>query len=518
MKKVIFGLIAATSLVLYSCGSTKTDSLTEEQIIEPAVTEEVQDTAQETSTEEEQTTKEASAQNDNETLEITAEFSEEVAAVTEEAADSAEENFDLLYPPLEEISEPQITDIPIEEIIAEEEKRLQQENQNSVEKLEEPVPEEEILPPVQEENIDGETLRQAQGPQTGAQGQQTGELESQTEGQGAQTEGLDENEAGGENTIEPIIEIQTEPEEETEPEEVIIPSRSVTLKKGETLIVTYPGNGWIYMGSTSEYNNLASRGRKLGSTDTKYTLLAKEAGTQIHHFYKTDNLTGEYIDDYLEVTVLDKKGKSSTTVTAPDYAQTVPKKPETPAKSTATKNKEKQETEKSQALETNAPEQNSAQQTASSGETEPAKAQTTKTQTTNTSELNSKQNQQTQKTAAVTEDSDDDVIVIDDEETDTTREEIDFSAILEQAKKDTSDKKYSLAYDALIMYLEQSTDNRDEALYLLGQLLEADSPIKNIKEAINTYQTLCDNYPASSYWENANKRIIYLKRFYIDIH
>ena len=511
MKKVIFGLIAATSLVLYSCGSTKTESLTEEQIIEPAVTEEVQDTAQETSTEEEQTTKEAPAQNDNETLEITAESSEEVAAVTEEAADSAEENFDLLYPPLEEISEPQITDISIEEIIAEEEKRLQQENQDSVEKLEEPVPEEEILPPVQEENIDGETLRQAQG-------QQTGELESQTEGQGSQTEGLDENEAGGENTIEPIIEIQTEPEEETEPEEVIIPSRSVTLKKGETLIVTYPGNGWIYMGSNSEYNNLASRGRKLGSTDTKYTLLAKEAGTQIHHFYKTDNLTGEYIDDYLEVTVLDKKGKSSTTVTAPDYAQTVPKKPETPAKSTATKNKEKQETEKSQALETTAPEQNSDQQTASSGEKEPAKAQTTKTQTTNTSELNSKQNQQTQKTAAVTEDSDDDVIVIDDEETDTTREEIDFSAILEQAKKDTSDKKYSLAYDALIMYLEQSTDNRDEALYLLGQLLEADSPIKNIKEAINTYQTLCDNYPASSYWENANKRIIYLKRFYIDIH
>jgi outer membrane protein assembly factor BamD (BamD/ComL family) len=53
---------------------------------------------------------------------------------------------------------------------------------------------------------------------------------------------------------------------------------------------------------------------------------------------------------------------------------------------------------------------------------------------------------------------------------------------------------------------------------MLGQLLEADSPIKNIKEAINTYQSLCDSYPASKYWESANKRIIYLKRFYIDIH
>ena len=99
-----------------------------------------------------------------------------------------------------------------------------------------------------------------------------------------------------ENSIEPVIEIQ---EAELEEEMVIIPSRSVSLKKGETLVVTYPGTGWVYMGSTSEYNNLASRGRKLGSADTKYTLLAKEAGTQIHHFYKMDHLHKKLFLPYL---------------------------------------------------------------------------------------------------------------------------------------------------------------------------------------------------------------------------
>lgn len=482
MKKVIFGLIAATTLVLYSCGTTKTDSLNQEQTVEPEVTEEVSQADDESTSEAaEETVEQDAAQTQSDT-----EAEESSAALTDNTGDLAEENLDLLYPPLEEISEPEITDISIEEIIAEEEKRSQQEVQEA-EKIEEPVPEEEILPPEQEEENGGE----AQGdvvpePVEGPEGDVTSESAEET-------------------SIEPIIEIQEEPEEI-----IITPSRTVTLKKGETLIVTYPGNGWIYMGSTSEYNNLASRGRKLGSTDTKYTLLAKEAGTQIHHFYKIDNLTGEYIDDYLEVTVLDKKGKSSTTVTAPDYATTVPKKPETPAKSTATKNKEKQETE-AQKQEAEAQKQETESQNQDTAK------QTTKTQGTTKKEA---PKQEVQSTTPAADASDDGVIVIDDEETDTSsaQEGIDLSALLDQAKKDTTDKKYSLAYDALVMYLEQSTDNRDEALYLLGQLLEADSPIKNIKEAINTYQTLCDNYPASRFWENANKRIIYLKRFYIDIH
>ena len=133
------------------------------------------------------------------------------------------------------------------------------------------------------------------------------------------------------------------PEVESE-ELIIMPSRSVTLKRGESLEVVYPGSGWIYMGSLSEYNNLASRGRKLGATDTKYTLLAKEAGTQIHHFYKVDNLTGEYIDDYLEVIVLDKKGSSKTTVKAPEYQYIIPPKPESPAKASVSEKDNSTET------------------------------------------------------------------------------------------------------------------------------------------------------------------------------
>ena len=269
--------------------------------------------------------------------------------------------------------------------------------------------------------------------------------------------------------------------EETKAEEEIIPSRKVTLKRGETLVVVYPGSGWIYLGSTSEYSNLTSKGRKLGSTDTSYTLLAKESGTQLHHFYKTDNLTGNYIDDYLEVTVLDSKGKSSTRITAPDYAEIVPKRPEkkvTP-----------------QAFVEAASQENSE-----STESLPIDAAQSKTEKAGSDEeaLN-----------YFNSDSDDEI-----EQLDTP--DVDIKELLNQARALFNEKKYAEAEKCLSVYFEYASENRDEALYLLGQIYETESSVKDIKKAVETYQNLIQNYPSSAYWDRANKRIIYLNRFYFE--
>ncbi|MBR4791650.1 MAG: hypothetical protein IK024_12225 [Treponema sp.] len=445
MKKGLFVLIAAVSFLFYSCGSTKQNTDANETLEPEVQAEEVLDSenTQEAEQEEEQ------AQNSAES-----EIADETSSDTE--------NIDELYPPLDEIEDPELIDISPEEIEAQA-AAAQKEAEQNENQITEPVVEEEELPPLPE----GETVVSEENPAD------------------TQAEGLtDETTSEAQENIEPTIEIQTE--EETEPEPEILPSRSVTLKKGETLVITYPGSGWIYMGSTSEYNNLASRGRKLGTTDTKYTLLAKEAGTQIHHFYKVDNLTGEYIDDYIEVTVLEKKGSSSTVVNAPDYSQVVPKKPETPAKATP-KATPKVQTEEPKTTST-APEKSVETKT-------PAAA--------------------TPAQEVIEVEAEDTVIVIDEDEPEET---LDLAPILEKARSGVSSKKYDDAYLALTQYLEFSTDNRDEALFLLGQVLESDSKYKDIKKAVETYQTLCDSYPASKYWDQANKRIVYLKRFYINIH
>ena len=295
-----------------------------------------------------------------------------------------------------------------------------------------------------------------------------------------------------------------------------MPSRSVTLKRGETLEVVYPGSGWIYMGSLSEYNNLASRGRKLGATDTKYTLLAKEAGTQIHHFYKIDNLTGEYIDDYLEVIVLDKKGSSKTTVQAPEYQYIIPPKPETPAKATVS------ETDNSaDAITTiieNTEDSEETETTTAQTDTQNAEQTTGRTLVTEDFSNNIASNS-SYEASNNTYSSFDDVISIDEDysnysEETTLLNAIDTDSLLENAKNLYNEKKYQEANVLLADFFEYSTNRIDEALFLQGQIYESDSPVKDIKKSIENYEALIKNYPASEYWNDANKRIKYLRRFY----
>ena len=58
----------------------------------------------------------------------------------------------------------------------------------------------------------------------------------------------------------------------------ITPSRSVAVKINQYLDVTYPGKGWSYIGETEKDNLFNYFGRKLGSTNTTFSLRAKKAG------------------------------------------------------------------------------------------------------------------------------------------------------------------------------------------------------------------------------------------------
>ncbi len=488
IRKVFLVLMTSSLFLFFSCGSTKPQAADETELEPPVETEEIQEQA-----EQEKEEQESSAENES-----TSET--ETNTENEETEQDAQEDEDInsLYPPLEEIEEPDLIELePVEQTQVVDE---QEEEKNQIT---EPVEEVEELPPLPQ----GENVETEEGLE-GAEGAETEEGLEPAEG----TEGTESDES-----VEPTIEIEPE-EEEPEPEIVIVPSRSVTLKKGETLVITYPGNGWIYMGSTSEYNNLASRGRKLGTTDTKYTLFAKESGTQIHHFYKVDNLTGDYIDDYIEVTVLEKKGKSSTVVNAPDYSEVVPKKPETPAKAKP-KPEPKKEVEETPAETEKPAAPATAEKTAPATDTTyKAKETQTKPKTQEApkpvSEPEQTQEAAEEEDSVIEIDTEDAVIVIDEDNENAAE----LEPLIESARTQVSSKKYDDAYPALIQYLELSTDNRDEALFLLGQILESNSKYRDIKQAVETYQTLCDNYPASKYWDKANKRIVYLKRFYINIH
>ncbi len=386
-----------------------------------------------------------------------------------------------------------------------------------------------------------------------------------------------------------------------EAEEPIVPSRSVKVKMNQYLDVTYPGTGWTYIGEEDKNDVFNYFGRKLGTKNTTFSLRAKKAGKTILHFYKNDALTGEYIDDYLEVVVEDKKGTGR--VKAPSYAEIIPAKPQrridranenaaqnalpakeeanpqiqtapdevapaaqaqsaqanissqTPRNNVTKPASSKEELKKPEPAKHEAPEKNQkAAEPAANPEqpkglpapkaarplpgtpkaTSPAllapQESTIKTvienkeATTHVKNTESKpepadrqalrytppvssQSVQAEEAPA----SNEPVVLVED--TTVTPDE----SLLEKAKKDFEDKKFADALKEAQEYYNSASTRLDEALFLLGQISESNSTVRDIRFAVDSYEMLVKRYPASKYWKQAKNRSIYLKRFYIDI-
>lgn len=275
---------------------------------------------------------------------------------------------------------------------------------------------------------------------------------------------------------------EEEPKENTEQTESNpqkTPSRSMTAKNNQYVDIIYPGRGWIYMGEDEGKDQILRYfGRKLGTENTTFTLRTTKSGETVLHFYKNDVLKGEYIDDYLEIKVLEESAKPNERAKAPSYEESVPQKPVRLEKKAETQ----EETQKTDEIKNIEEKTSDNEQKLSSQD-----------------ETNLKKN-------------------------DVSRPEqkkslkIDTKNLLEQAKKDFEAKSYAQALSEVQQYLDTQNTRIDEALFLQGQILEADSEVKNIKSAIDSYNSLIKNYPASTFWQEANRRKIYLNRYYVNIY
>ena len=478
--------------------------------------------------------------------------SDEVSLINETADNSEKENqtqnetsLDDELDELEEIEEPLVIDF----FPSYEEENLI-ENKNDSEKqeniLEEKIDEFETLTPVEEkheipqiENKDS-TNTIAQNNDLQGQGPQI-QTYTDKNNQKTDSDAATNTNAAGEENIPEVSELEDLENSEAF-EEIIEPSRKTTVNKDEYIDITYPGLDWKFYGATDNSKDITLIERKQSKTGTKFTLLAKNPGTKLLRFYKKDILTGSYIDDYIEVTVNDDSQDNVIEVNSeletktqtpaknvksskPEAKHTdsgkyksianpkklVPKKQPEPADS-------KNDVNAEQNAESNTnPEQN-AEQNAKSPVSEnnnlqnPQKQDSKNVQNVNKEEKEpvSQQSQKVQKVQKVQK------AEPQNQEQPPVNATVDASSILDEAKKLFEQKKYKESLEKVLEFLGISKDRKDEALYLQGQLYESSSEIKNIKKSLNAYETLIKNYPSSKFWDNANKRIIYLKRFYME--
>lgn len=344
------------------------------------------------------------------------------------------------------------------------------------------------------------------------------------------------------------------------------PSRTMTAKKNQLIEVEYPGRGWIYQGNIDEKGNVDARqknfvfgGRKLGAENQTFSIRARNPGKYLLHFYKNDALTGTYIDDYLEVNVENEEVPLTSRIKAPDYAKAVPPAVKITAENANadTENQsviDKTEVPKIEEISTNQPnaqientppvEQKISEITrASVQNTNAGPEKTIITEQENFSKGrqipetsddsqrhyyinsgNTAENSTQNRTGLQSPSSD---IEASDESSSSvmeipqtgiiSEEEKAAEELLTLAKKQYEAKEYEKALETLKQFFAQAVLKIDEGLFLQGNILESKSNVRNIKNAIDSYDLIVRDYPASSLWDRANKRSIYLKRFYINI-
>ena len=292
----------------------------------------------------------------------------------------------------------------------------------------------------------------------------------------------------------------------------IKPSRSMTIKKNQYIDITYPGTGWIYMGQKDNKKDFTFFGRKLGGKDTSFTLRAKNPGTYLLHFYKNDPLTNSYIDDYLEVIVENKETSSTEHILAPNYATIVPPK----VTITAETRKENKKQNINKTVDENKNKQQKTQE-------EQIQNSVTKKQI-DSSVKTVIQTQDEENTNEIPETSNTQNNIETKQEENNTQnkpnqnlDKLKETELLALAKKQFANKEHSNALYTLEKFFEKAVSKIDEGLFLQGQILESKSDVQNIKGAIDSYELIVKSYPASAYWTQANKRTIFLKRFYINI-
>lgn len=328
-------------------------------------------------------------------------------------------------------------------------------------------------------------------------------------------------------------EIEDSKEEPTENKIIITPSRSVKMKNNQYLDIVYPGSGWIYLGEENNKNAMRYFGRKIGENNTIFSLRSREEGGTILHFYKNDQLTGKYIDDYLQVEV-EGMNDSSEHAIAPSYEDIVPAKPEKKDLLTLPKlleENKKVDIKKNQEVnkilpgvnkESNSSIQNNQNNSQKNIKEEKPSSVTFDKKDSNANKIETNNNKNISKekieNSSITEN-------VEQKEEDLSipklpipnTENMEADEILEKAKESFKNKEYEDTLGYLNSFFEKATTKIDEGLILQGQTFETNSSVRNIKSALDTYETIVRRYPQSIHWAKANERITYLRKFYFNI-
>jgi hypothetical protein len=274
-------------------------------------------------------------------------------------------------------------------------------------------------------------------------------------------------------------------------DEEIIFSRIIRVMVGQLVEIPFRGTGWVYLGELGARRGINYDSRRLDPEGQSFVFRAEAAGTYTLKFYKQDFVRDFVLNDYVQVIAGEAAQTGPGWFSPPADRARVIAEPRWPGSL---------EEAEIAARVGRRPAQDS--QPASAPPGRPAGSETVERPVDREpSGAPPSGPGETPSGAAVQQNQPADI----------------SPATLQKARDEFDAGRVASAISLLDQFAEIYPAGTDELFWLYGQFYEANSPNRNILASLNYYRRLVREYPQSSRFNEARRRIAYLERFYINI-
>jgi TolA-binding protein len=302
-------------------------------------------------------------------------------------------------------------------------------------------------------------------------------------------------------------------EQENAADEEIIFSRIVRATVGQLVEIPFRGTGWVYLGELGAQRGIEYRSRRLDPEGQSFIFQVEAAGTYTLKFYKQDFIRNYILNDHVQVIAGQTPETGSGWFNPPlDRGRVIaePRWPTSLEEAELARNGGRPSARETPAdapppetVASRTPAE-PAQPAPQSGESVPAQPAPPPAPAGGPAPRESAPTQPVQTPAPAAP-------------TAGLGPATPPNIFLQRAQEEFDAGKVASAIAILDQFTGYYPSGSDEAYWLYGQFYEANSPSRNILTALDYYRRLTREYPQSSRYNDARRRIAYLERFYINI-
>jgi len=303
-------------------------------------------------------------------------------------------------------------------------------------------------------------------------------------------------------------------------DEEIFYSRIVRATVGQLVEIPFRGSGWVYLGELGSQRGIEYRSRRLDPEGQSFIFQIEAAGTYTLKFYKQDFIRNYILNDHVQVIagLAPDPGSAGWFNPPLDRGRVIaePRWPTSLEEAELVRNGGRLPVRETPA-ETPPPE--TAAPVTPAASAEPAKPATVPQEAAPTPQppANAGEPAQAASPAPAAPSANAEAVVPPSPPTTGLGPTTPPNMFLQKAQEEFDAGKVASALAILDQFIGYYPSGSDEAYWLYGQFYEANSPSRNILLSLDYYRRLTQEYPQSSRYNDARRRIAYLERFYINI-